>query len=134
MKILSTFSLLTLTTFACSQAPKEQASIKQNVSVEIFEKMLAEGNVQLIDVRTLNEFNNGYIANAQLIDFTQSGQFEIAISKLDKERPVMVYCAVGGRSSKAANILQQKGFKQIYDLTGGFNEWKTANKPYIKAN
>jgi len=127
MKTISTFLLIIITTLACSQT--DQTLIKQNVNADDFEKMLTNENIQLIDVRTPGEFKDGFIKNAQLIDFTQKAQFDAAIAKLDKEKPVMLYCAVGGRSSKTASLLQEKGFKEIYDLTGGFNQWKASNKP-----
>ena len=51
---------------------------------------------------------------------------------LDKKKPVYVYCAVGGRSAKASKVLQESGFKTVYNLLGGFNGWTAAGLPSVK--
>ena len=91
----------------------------------------ATQNVQLVDVRTPDEYRSGYIAGAVNINFN-SADFAQQMARLDKEKPLMVYCAVGGRSGKAAAKLTQMGFKNVTDLEGGMNAWKAANKPVIK--
>jgi rhodanese-related sulfurtransferase len=84
-------------------------------------------DVQLIDVRTPQEYVGGHLEGAKNINWNDSS-FEQNIQTLDKKRPVLVYCAVGGRSGKAANRLAQLGFSEVYDLSGGFNGWKTAGR------
>jgi rhodanese-related sulfurtransferase len=78
---------------------------------------------QLIDVRTPREFSNGFIEGAKNIDYN-GDTFEKQMKKLDKTKPVLVYCAAGGRSENAAELLQEWGFKEVYDLEGGYNGWK----------
>ena len=78
---------------------------------------------QLIDVRTPREFSNGFIEGAKNIDYN-GDSFEKQMKKLDKTKPVLVYCAAGGRSENAAELLQEWGFKEVYDLEGGYNGWK----------
>lgn len=73
----------------------------------------------LLDVRTPLEFSEGHIENAKNIDISDA-LFESEIEKLDKNQTVFVYCAIGVRSSKAANILRKKGFKHVFDLDGGY--------------
>lgn len=73
----------------------------------------------LLDVRTPMEFNEGHIENAKNIDISNSN-FESELDKLDKEQTVFVYCAIGVRSTKAANMLRKKGFKHVFDLDGGY--------------
>ena len=80
-------------------------------------KIKATPNAQLIDVRTPEEWAQGKIGSSKLISIADPKFLEQA-SKLDKNKPVCVYCAVGGRSSKASNMLQQAGFKQVYNLSG----------------
>ncbi|MCP9762388.1 rhodanese-like domain-containing protein [Lacihabitans soyangensis] len=80
-------------------------------------KIKATPNAQLIDVRTPEEWTQGKIGSSKLISIADPKFLEQA-SKLDKNKPVFVYCAVGGRSSKASNMLQQAGFKQVYNLSG----------------
>ena len=87
-------------------------------------------NVQLVDVRTPEEFQAGYIAEAQNIDF-MSPTFEEDIKTLDKEKPVLLYCQKGGRSAKCAEKMKDLGFKKIYDLQGGFSKWKHEGFKYV---
>ena len=95
-------------------------------NIHIVEKedflILLNKDVQLIDVRTPNEYSNGFIANAENINF-KSKNFLSQISKLDKRKPVLIYCSGGGRSAKASNIFDSLGFKEIYDLKGGYIAW-----------
>jgi rhodanese-related sulfurtransferase len=75
-------------------------------------------------VRTPNEWSRGKLANSACVDYL-SESFSQSVIKLDKDKPVFVYCAVGGRSAKASEILKDAGFKQIYNLKGaGYNQLK----------
>ena len=93
------------------------------IEPEEFQKQITDTTVQLIDVRTLNEFKSGHIETAKNIDYNSSS-FSNDISKLDKGKPVYIYCRSGNRSFKAANELVKLGFTKIYDLKGGFLNWK----------
>ena len=88
-----------------------------------FKTAIADKDVQLIDVRTAQEFNQGTIGNATLID-VYSRDFEQEVEKLDKTRPVAVFCHSGARSLHAAKVLAHKGFSVIYDLQGGIVTWR----------
>ena len=85
---------------------------------EFITKVKTTQNAQLLDVRTPQEWQAGKITSSSCINVNDAA-FKQQIEKLDKNKPVFVYCAAGGRSSKAAPILQQAGFKYIYNLTGG---------------
>ena len=91
----------------------------------------ATQNVQLVDVRTPDEYRSGHINGAVNINYYDA-DFAQQITRLDKEKPLMVYCAVGGRSGKAAAKLTEMGFKNVTDLIGGMNAWKAASKPVVK--
>ena len=91
----------------------------------------ATQNVQLVDVRTPDEYRSGHIDGAVNINYYDA-DFAQQITRLDKEKPLMVYCAVGGRSGKAAAKLTEMGFKNVTDLIGGMNAWKAASKPVVK--
>ncbi|WP_298237024.1 rhodanese-like domain-containing protein [uncultured Algibacter sp.] len=93
------------------------------VSPEEMQTLLQLDDVQLVDVRTPQEYKDGYIDNALNIDFLSS-DFKEKIEKLEKEKPVIVYCRSGKRSSKCTEVLVEAGFKKIYDLEGGFTKWK----------
>ncbi len=86
--------------------------------------IVSEEKPQLIDVRTAKEFNAGHIKNAGNIDYFQKEAFDQAFDKLNKEAPVYIYCHSGARSKKATRRLADLGFKEIYDLRGGYLGWK----------
>ena len=93
----------------------------QQVEKKIFQELIKQ-EVQLVDVRTPGEYQGGSIGNAQNIDFN-STDFKAQVSKLDRNKPVLVFCAVGGRSARASKVLESLGFKEIYDLKGGYSAW-----------
>jgi rhodanese-related sulfurtransferase len=80
-------------------------------------------DIQLVDLRTPSEYKTGFIEYSQNIDYT-SPTFEDDITKLDKSKPVIVYCKSGGRSSRCSKKLKAAGFEKVYDLEGGITEWK----------
>ena len=82
-----------------------------------------ENNVQLIDVRTSEEFNAGHIEGAINIDFKNEEVFYQSFQRLDKKNPVYVYCRSGNRSKKSADKLLEMGFSMVYDLKGGYIDW-----------
>ena len=100
----------------------------QSVSVDEFEKQLisAKGE-QLIDVRTPQEFERYRITGAKNIDFRNSN-FQREIEKLDKNKPVLIYCLASPRSRAALAVFQRAGFKTVYELSGGINAWSRAGK------
>lgn len=79
---------------------------------------------QLIDVRTASEFSSGHIKGAINIDFFNASKFMQALQKYDKEKAVYLYCRSGNRSGNAAKKLESLGFKEIYDLQGGYMNWR----------
>jgi rhodanese-related sulfurtransferase len=88
---------------------------------------ISNEDVQLVDVRTEKEYNEGAIENALNIDFFQQENFNSEFNKLDKEKPIYLYCRSGNRSLQAAKKLSLLGFKKIYDLKAGYMGW-----PYKK--
>ena len=94
-------------------------NVSKVVDVTTFKKEITNKNIQLIDVRTPEEYSEGHIQGAILIDFF-SEDFKTNLNKLDKKRPVYVYCKSGGRSGKTSEVLADMGFTKIVDLEGGF--------------
>ncbi|MTI22532.1 rhodanese-like domain-containing protein [Fulvivirga sp. RKSG066] len=94
------------------------------VDKEGLKKLMAENpDVQLVDVRTVNETDLGHIEGALIgMDFL-SGEFKNRMNSIDKEKPVVVYCAKGGRSAKAAQELVDNGYTVVYDYSGGYTDW-----------
>jgi rhodanese-related sulfurtransferase len=110
---------------------KNQADGVQVLDVAKYEKKMAQPDVQLVDVRTPEEFSEGHLENAVNIDVT-ADDFDVKVASLDKDKPVMVYCKSGGRSARASARLKELGFKNITDLEGGITNWKSENKPTVK--
>ncbi|PZW39598.1 MULTISPECIES: rhodanese-like domain-containing protein [Mesonia] len=87
-----------------------------------------EANVEILDVRTQEEWDEGYIPSATLIDIHQPQEFMDAVNQLDKSKEYYIYCRSGGRSAQACQILDQMGFENTYNLQGGFSNWEGAKK------
>ena len=104
---------------SCAQETKQH----QLISQEKFSKISTK-EIQLLDVRTPQEYQQGFIKGATLINFFDSDFVAKVSTTFDNNKPLYIYCAVGGRSNKAAKKLISVGFNTIYDLKGGFNKWK----------
>lgn len=101
----------------------------KDLSVEAFQSKLAsDGNIQLLDVRTPQEFVEGHIPGAINIDWLAEGFTEAAQEALDPERPVLIYCRRGRRSAEAAHVLDSLSYT-VFNLKDGFNQWKNAGVP-----
>ncbi|MEO6685425.1 MAG: thioredoxin domain-containing protein [Dyadobacter sp.] len=90
-------------------------------------KLNASKQAQLLDVRTPEEFSQGHLESAENIDY-KNAAFKDQVEKLDKNKPVFVYCLSGGRSGQAAKILHEKGFTDVYDMQGGYLKWTSSGK------
>lgn len=126
------FFLFILSVYSCQDGSTSTSGVVQNVEVAEFKSLLdANPEKNLIDVRTDSEVANGMISGALQFDLSKM-DFKESISKLDKSKPVFVYCAVGGRSSMASEVLEQAGFEKVYNLSGGINAWQAAGLPLGK--
>ena len=76
---------------------------------------------QLLDVRQPKEYEQGHLPGAKLIPLKE---LPGRLSELEKEKPVIVYCAVGGRSKAAAQLLAGKDFASVYNMAGGIKAWQ----------
>lgn len=131
MKIKSFLIVIFIASVLLNCKQVEDDAVVEVITVEEMDELLEMGKVQLIDVRTPGEYAQGYIEGAVNIDFRDEN-FEDLISKVDKTKPVIVYCARGGRSNKCSNYMKKAGFTKIYDLDGGITEWKFKKKKVIK--
>lgn len=104
-----------------------QAAIAKDLNVKEFQKQIALRPGTLVDVRTPGEVKKGAIPNSINLDIFDD-HFEAKLEQLDKNKPVYVYCAVGGRSAEAMEIMKKKGFTEIYNLSGGYSAWSKAVK------
>lgn len=127
--LISVVFFILLTLFFVSANSK----VVKSITAEELYKLLNDdktNDVVLIDVRTKEEFNNGHINKAINIDY-YSKDFKEKLSKLDKKKSYVLYCRSGNRSGKSALIMEQLGFKTIYDM-GGINKWIEAGYSIVK--
>ena len=103
----------------CAQAQTNDSIIKQ-LAPEKFVEAVKDTTVQLIDVRTITEYNQGHLKGAKKVDFLRPIEFQSYFEDKDTLQPVYLYCRSGNRSMNAAKYLKKRGFKEIYDLRGGY--------------
>ena len=96
---------------------------QKKINQQEFKDLIIKGNALVIDVRTPAEFSEAHIKNAINIDYF-SKSFSETISKLNKQKTILVYCAAGGRSKSACLDFKKLGFKKVYNLIGGYDDWK----------
>ncbi len=116
---------------ATIQNSPQQTTIKEDVNVDKFAELIAKGGGQILDVRTPGEWAEGTVKGAIKMNFFDA-DFQEQVLKLDKTKPVYVYCKSGVRSAKAAKQMEELGFTKIYNLLGGFNAWSDAGKEVVK--
>ena len=119
-KILLT-TVITCFVFALSFAQK--ASDQELLDKQAFKEVIQNPQVQLVDVRTKEEFDQGSIDHAVNIDFLSS-DFLSKVDTLDKQKPVYIFCKSGKRSAKAKDKLIEQGFLEVFELKGGYSIWE----------
>ena len=113
------------------QSTPQSETVKEDVDVEKFAELVAKGDGQILDVRTPEEWAEGTVKEAIKMNFYDAN-FQEQLKKLDKTKPVYVYCKSGGRSGKAADQMQKMGFTSVYNLLGGMGAWNSAGKEVVK--
>lgn len=86
-------------------------------------EMIVKSELQIVDVRTAKEFKSGFIKGAVNIDYWDPEFSNLIKSQFDKKKPLIVYCAGGGRSAMACDKLSQQGFKILLDVDGGYEAY-----------
>lgn len=136
MKQLRCMIMLLLFTVwsGCGSNQTEEQKSSNKLTAQAFADKIEEVEyLQLVDVRTPEEFEKGHIEGAINIDWNNP-DFAEQIAMLDTGKPVFVYCLSGGRSGKAVEKLEKAGFEQIYELPGGMMEWRASNFPESTTN
>jgi|SRR5210317_324806 len=120
--ITTIFMVVAFGVISCGNGQKDgsQENEVHHISVDEFRKL--EFEYQLVDVRTPDEYMSGAIEGAKNINYF-SPQFLENINKLEKDKPVVLYCRSGKRSAKAADNMIQAGFKEVYNVKGGYLEY-----------
>jgi len=116
-KIIILIGALFLLTACASSGDMKADVLSANVGVESMD------GVQIIDVRSSDEFKSGCLSGAQNVD-VQSTDFTEKISKLDKNSTYLVYCRSGRRSSQAVELMKNAGFTNVKELNGGILNWQ----------
>ncbi|EON77638.1 thioredoxin [Lunatimonas lonarensis] len=126
------WGLLIFASLSCStrqEEGKDQNQEKIELSAEEFNERISKiPDVQLVDVRTPEEFRKGHIENAANVNINGE-QFRDQIRALDKSKPVYIYCLSGARSKAAANFLRDDGYENVYEMPGGIMEWRSKDLP-----
>ena len=91
-------------------------------------QFLADESGVILDVRTEDEYNEGFIPEAINIDIYKGQGFIYRLEELDKTKNYYVYCAAGSRSVNACGVMQQLGFENTFNLVGGFSNWEGPTK------
>ena len=103
--------------------------VYEKTDILSLDKILNDTDIIILDVRTSEEINAGYIPNSTFIDYYDKN-FENKINLIDSSKKIYTLCKSGGRSVKAAEILSKNGFRNVYNLEGGFMRWKANKMPY----
>jgi rhodanese-related sulfurtransferase len=111
---------IVLLLLSCTSVPNGKSF--ETITVAKLYTLLAS-KITVLDVRTPEEVALGAIEKSINIDFYRPS-FKQDLDKLDKKTPIVVYCKIGGRSSKAAQILVDQGFGKVYNLDGGYTAWE----------
>lgn len=96
----------------------------EDITQDQWEDLIAkDDNAVILDVRTEEEVEDGFIPNMLNIDIRKGQGFLDEIEKLDKSKNYYIYCRSGGRSAQACTLMNQMGFETTYNLLGGFMNW-----------
>ena len=94
------------------------------ISTHDFKDLISNDlNINILDVRTPHEWNEGIIENAELLDLSEGPKFIEKIQTLDKDKNYYVYCRSGGRSMVACQAMEKLGFKSVTNVLGGITDW-----------
>lgn len=98
--------------------------MKNLTQIEWEEKVAADKDAVLLDVRTRHESTQGTLENAQCLDIFQRDSFSAGLERMDKSKSYYVYCHSGQRSADACQLMDRMGFANTYSLIGGISGWK----------
>ncbi|WP_219006582.1 rhodanese-like domain-containing protein [Aquimarina litoralis] len=98
------------------------------IDVSVIKREVLGKDVQFIDIRTPKEYQEGFIDDAVNISYANKETFTSKFEKLNKQRPIYIYCYSGWRSHRAAKLLVSLGFNKVYDFKGGYKAWTESTK------
>lgn len=98
--------------------------MKEITQEEWREQLKHDKDAVILDVRTPEEVEDGYLPDSKNIDIYKGQGFVEEIEKLDKSKNYYIYCRSGQRSAQACQLMDQMGFNNTYNLRGGMLEWE----------
>lgn len=112
----------------------QTATLPKEITAQQLDLLLrkSEKGLQLVDVRTPKEYQDGHIATAANADWTKPA-FKEMVQALDRTQPIYVICLSGGRSAAAVNYLRKEGYTQVVEVSDGMMGWRALNLPEKKA-
>jgi len=126
---------LLIAPLVAQETPAKIVDIKAADAIELVKKDSADTKADpkkqpliVLDVRTPKEYADAHLAGATNLDY-HAKTFKEALAKLDKSKPYLVHCAVGGRSKQTCDLMKALGFKSVYHLEGGLTAWQKAGGP-----
>ena len=102
---------------------QENTQVYEVLSYDDFKNQINNDNVLLFDIRTMDELNSGHLKGSINIDFYEEKLFDKFFKKVNKSKPIYIYCRSGNRSKKSSEKLKKLGFVKIFDLEGGYKNW-----------
>lgn len=108
------------------------AQNKNLLSPQQFQKQVIGPKVQLLDVRTANEYKQSHLLNSLQADWYNQTEFAKKIKSLNKDQPLYIYCRTGIRSNEARKYLTENGFTKVFELNGGIENWIANYFPVVK--
>ena len=114
------------TTWVTAGLPVQELT---QLPVQELSKVLPRRDFQLLDVRTPPEWDEGHLPGARYLFL---GDLPKKLRDLNRDKPVVVYCASGYRSSLAASLLQASGFSKVQNVPGSYTAWTAAQFPVVK--
>jgi len=116
-----------------SPAPSSevQTKIRKVTAVEASALLNQDAKIQVLDIRTPEEFETGHVEGAMLVNFKSSG-FRTELAKLDRTTTYIVHCRSGGRSGKSMSAFKALGFENILHMNGGIIDWTNSQLPVVQ--
>jgi rhodanese-related sulfurtransferase len=120
---------LSLGLSACSGP--SASSLPPNAADSLVRAEAKDPRFLLVDVRTPEEYAQGHLVGASLVDF-KAADFSDKIGKLPRDRKILIYCRSGHRSAMALSRMREMGFSDVHDVEGGINAWTAEGLPLVR--
>jgi len=105
-------------------------AVDASQAIKLIEKNGGNADFVILDVRTEEEYIEGHIENALNMDF-YSETFKQDLDKLDKNKTYLIYCRSGSRSARALQLMGELGFREVYNMSGGYIAWEQKGFPGV---